>query len=1346
MLRGMMGSMLGVGPEVMQAIRNDPELMQSLADPRVMQAMQDIAKDPDNLSYYEDDLHVMQVLGKVDLLSGPGGATSSTGGPRLEPEELATLEEAEQQRERQAELQRLWASRSRREAARKLLPLTYDVDDWMSMPWYSRTTEIGRRLAQKGFCILAGGLEAEARDRAVLEAARLKRSGAFMRPPREVLSGMFGEQGSAWTRELSDPNREAPPEDEALRAIDSHISELGGEVAGCTEGFFGMRIQGRTVGVAHYSKLAEDRPNPPLVDPDEADGYMGLFVRKKLKMVYYVGPSVAITTIAPIGDEERAFRMQLHPGTILVLRGDAVRCSIEPKSMEHGLTVEVDFLAEQKLGPQENARDRVPPPEALEQWYLNRLAAIVDNDVMENVPDDWMKLARETYYKNNPARLRELSHDLPSTVRAADKWVCPFEACALGGNDCITEIPLSKWDITAYYDEDPMSVDDFKMYTRHMGVLDRGHPPSDDYNVADFGIAPAEAKNIDHRHLMLCESATLCLRMADMRKEDTQGKDVGVFCGISGNEMYYQFITREAKLSKSTCTNMSNAANVNRLSYLFGSTGPSVAIDTEDSSGSGAVDTAVTYIREERCDLALVGGVSFIQHPFSLIIYCASGSISRTGRARVFDESSDGVIRSEGVVTMLLEAHKKKQAAEMAEGNEAEGRYRALIQGSALNSKGVSSSLTAPSAPAILDVLRRALKDAQCPASVLHSLDMNASGNSLADAMELGMMKKGLVSSEEKPHTVAIRSFKCVLGETGAPSGLVSIARAVLSLEAAVHGPCIHLHEFFEIGEAVAAEDYDGSELFPVSRLHIPVELMEARSMTQIVGVNSFGSSGTNVHQILWGRKSEEQREPYLGQAIHWFPAGAAKAPEPAPEEPAAASAEEFFIMGTWNSWQRPLKMREESPGVFSHVGTLGENRWETFQIWMDGNPDQVLHPPCHWSDMDGEVCGPSPQSACGRCMNWIIRGLPLKVRMINQEQFKQLKELKEAGVTLPESEEGLAVSFRGDYRPPGFETAADYTEMPTMEMNTETVGVPGDQYLVRLHMVAGSTYRRVEWKKLPSRAPAPAAEEVAHTYYLVGDDTYWTFSPMEALSEKPGVYRAEIQLLHDSGTFQIIRDKDWDQTFYPSVADAGAEATMLGPDPFGGLDKCWRITGEAGEVFRVEFHRTVSAEGEDSKSVAWEALRKEPLDFEEMAKAHKYHVVGSWDDLAKMAEMDLDEDTGTFSTEVRIGSSGSESFQILLDGNWLAAVHPSANLASFRDEHHQVEGPDKNGSSRYWLIGKHQEDGIQAGDHVRIFLVLEGGLPKRVHWERFDAEVHRQYVETGCQSILDEQCEKLGL
>jgi len=87
--------------------------------------------------------------------------------------------------------------------------------------------------------------------------------------------------------------------------------------------------------------------------------------------------------------------------------------------------------------------------------------------------------------------------------------------------------------------------------------------------------------------------------------------------------------------------------------------------------------------------------------------------------------------------------------------------------------------------------------------------------------------------------------------------------------------------------------------------------------------------------------------------------------------------------------------------------------------------------------------------------------------------------------------------------------------------------------------------------------------------------------------------------------------------------------------------------------------------------------------------------------------------------------------------------VHPNSARSSFLDEDHQVKGPENNGRNSFWVMGKHQNDVVKPGDKIRVILMIEGGLPRHVKWEKVEGET--QFTETGSKSILDVTDERHG-
>ncbi|OLP87031.1 hypothetical protein AK812_SmicGene31794 [Symbiodinium microadriaticum] len=70
--------------------------------------------------------------------------------------------------------------------------------------------------------------------------------------------------------------------DRALRLVESRLLALGSDLAHCSVAFSGFRLQGHMPGMVHCSRGVEDQPNPSLSDPDVANYYLGIFMRKKL--------------------------------------------------------------------------------------------------------------------------------------------------------------------------------------------------------------------------------------------------------------------------------------------------------------------------------------------------------------------------------------------------------------------------------------------------------------------------------------------------------------------------------------------------------------------------------------------------------------------------------------------------------------------------------------------------------------------------------------------------------------------------------------------------------------------------------------------------------------------------------------------------------------------------------------------------------------------------------------------------------------------------------------------------------------------------------------------------------
>jgi len=103
----------------------------------------------------------------------------------------------------------------------------------------------------------------------------------------------------------------------------------------------------------------------------------------------------------------------------------------------------------------------------------------------------------------------------------------------------------------------------------------------------------------------------------------------------------------------------------------------------------------------------------------------------------------------------------------------------------------------------------------------------------------------------------------------------------------------------------------------------------------------------------------------------------------------------------------------------------------------------------------------------------------------------------------------------------------------------------------------------------------------------------------MESDTTETGLHRTTIHLLKDKSSFQVYRDANWDQGFYPRVVRGEQSEEIVEPDGRR-LGRKWQIAGKVGDIFRVEFRRQVHGRRDDM-SIRWEFESSRPVEFQEL-------------------------------------------------------------------------------------------------------------------------------------------------
>lgn len=396
------------------------------------------------------------------------------------------------------------------------------------------------------------------------------------------------------------------------------------------------------------------------------------------------------------------------------------------------------------------------------------------------------------------------------------------------GVDAITEVPADRWDVDAHFDAD-LNVPG-KMTTRWGGFLEH----IDGFDAAFFGISPREALEMDPQQRLMLQVAWEALEDAGQPPGDLQESRTGVFFGVLWND--YAVLRQSAgadNITAHTATGAHYSIVANRLSYVLGLQGPSMAVDTACSSSLVAVHLACQSLRSGESTMALAGGVTLIAEPTSTVAMSKLGAMSPDGRSKAFDAAANGYVRGEGAGVIVL----KRLSQAIASGD----RIYAVIRGSAVNNDGFSNGLTAPNPRAQERLLRDAYQQAGIAPHQVQYVEAHGTGTPLGDPIEAKALGAILGANRAPGHACRVGSVKTNIGHTEAAAGIAGLIKVLLAMKYEELPPSLHFNRpnpqipFEELGICIQAERSPWL----------------AQGTPRVAGVSAFGFGGTNCHVVL---------------------------------------------------------------------------------------------------------------------------------------------------------------------------------------------------------------------------------------------------------------------------------------------------------------------------------------------------------------------------------------------------------------------------------------------------------------------------------------------------------------
>ncbi len=427
-----------------------------------------------------------------------------------------------------------------------------------------------------------------------------------------------------------------------------------------------------------------------------------------------------------------------------------------------------------------------------------------------------------------------MSAQLPKSANLDEYWNNLCE-----GIDCISELSPgdpSRFDFLHQAEQHP----EFPWITKGGWIDDIDH-----FDAEFFKITPIEAEYMDPQHRRLFQQTWHTLKQAGVEPSSLAGSRTGVFVGIMNNDYQELLLDNEASVEPFTPIGNTHSMAANRLSFILGCHGPSVAIDTACSSSLVAVHQAVEAINAGECDQAIVAGVNIISSARTSIAFSKSGMLSEDAHCKTFCRSANGYVRGEGVAVIMI----KSLPQAIADDNQ----ILAVISSTSINHGGRATSLTAPNTKAqsalLLDVYRKAGLDP----SLVTYIEAHGTGTSLGDPVEFSALSEAFqILYKEYGHEAidvartGLGSVKTQLGHLEAAAGMAGLLKLVLSIQHKM------LPGNINYGEVNSLIDVNNSPFY-LQDNNQPWQPRDSagNEILRAAGVSSFGYGGVNAHVVV---------------------------------------------------------------------------------------------------------------------------------------------------------------------------------------------------------------------------------------------------------------------------------------------------------------------------------------------------------------------------------------------------------------------------------------------------------------------------------------------------------------
>ncbi|MDX1294098.1 MAG: beta-ketoacyl synthase N-terminal-like domain-containing protein, partial [Hyphomonas sp.] len=262
------------------------------------------------------------------------------------------------------------------------------------------------------------------------------------------------------------------------------------------------------------------------------------------------------------------------------------------------------------------------------------------------------------------------------------------------------------------------------------------------------------------------------------------------------------------------------------IAQALGLSGPAFSLDAACASSLYALEIACRRLQSRAIDCAVVVGVNAAENLILHIGFEALKALSPTGQSRPFVQGADGLVPSEGAVSVVLKRLSDVKKKDVVHG---------VIRGIGLSNDGRRKGLLAPSGDGQVEAMRRAYDMAGVDPATVSYLECHATGTPTGDSVEVQASADLFAGNG----TLAIGSLKANTGHLITAAGLASLLKLTEAFKREALPPTP------VAGDVITAAAQDG--------LHVVTEAAgwDRRGGVRRAAISNFGFGGNNAHLIL---------------------------------------------------------------------------------------------------------------------------------------------------------------------------------------------------------------------------------------------------------------------------------------------------------------------------------------------------------------------------------------------------------------------------------------------------------------------------------------------------------------